>query len=317
MSESQYTIAAIVPCYNEETAIEQVIRDLKSAVPGMQIYVYDNNSSDRTAEIAAAAGAIVRHEHRQGKGNVVRRAFADVEADVYVLIDGDDTYDTRALPEMISALMSGPYDHVLGCRIDDPSNSAYRPGHAQGNLMFNRIVGALFQDHVTDMLSGYRVFSRRFVKSFPALSRGFEIETELTVHSMALQVPQHEVQVGFKDRPHGSESKLNTFRDGIRILWLIAKLFTHERPFTFYGIISLLAIIASVLFGVPVIVEFAQTGLVTRLPTAVLAAALATISFIALAVGAIHSGVLKSRREMMRLLYLQHPAPTHTLQTSQ
>ena len=204
VKEFKVRIAAIVPCYNEEAAVGTVVTDLKNAVPGIEVYVYDNNSSDRTAEVAAAAGAIVRKETRKGKGNVVRRAFADIDADVYVMIDGDDTYDAAAAPGMIDLLVRENLDHVLGCRVDDKDNSAYRPGHAQGNKMFNSLVGFLFGDTVTDMLSGYRVFSRRFVKSFPALSREFEIETELTVHSMALRVPQAEYGVGFKDRPAGS-----------------------------------------------------------------------------------------------------------------
>ncbi|KAF5294003.1 hypothetical protein FQR65_LT20014 [Abscondita terminalis] len=248
-------IAAIVPCYNEEASVALVVADLIAAVPGIQVYVYDNNSSDRTSEVAAAAGAIVRREERKGKGNVVRRAFADVDADVYLLIDGDDTYEAAAAPQMIEMLLSGPYDHVLGCRADDPAQTAYRPGHAQGNRMFNRLVGSLFGERVTDMLSGYRVFSRRFVKSFPALSSGFEIETELTVHSMALRVPQREVAVGFKDRPEGSESKLNTFSDGFKILWLITRLFAHERPFAFHGFLAALSMLFAVIFGIPVIVS--------------------------------------------------------------
>lgn len=309
MSENNIVVAAIVPCFNEEATITTVVSDLKNAVPGMAVYVYDNNSTDRTAELARDAGAIVREETRQGKGNVVARAFADIEADIYVLIDGDDTYDVEALPEMIDTLISGSYDQVLGCRVDQPGNSAYRRGHAQGNRVFNLLVSALFRNVVTDMLSGYRVFSRRFVKSFPALSQGFEIETELTVHSVALQVPQCEIDVGFKNRPAGSDSKLHTIRDGLRILWLIARLYVHERPFSFYGTLALLTFLMSLVSGVPVVIEFTQTGLVDRFPSAILAAALATISFISLAVGAILSGVLNARREMMRLAYLQHSAP--------
>lgn len=298
-------IAAIVPCYNEEAAIATVVSDLKAAVPGMDVYVYDNNSSDATSAVAAAAGAIVRFESRKGKGNVVRRAFSDIDADVYLLIDGDDTYDASAAPRMIETLISGHYDHILGCRTDDPTQSAYRPGHAQGNKMFNRLVSTLFGESVTDMLSGYRVFSRRFVKSFPALSKEFEIETELTVHSMALRVPQLEVPVGFKDRPAGSESKLRTYRDGFHILSLVGRLFVHERPFAFFGAISALTIIASLALGIPLILEFAETGLVLRFPTAILASALAIIGMLAGAVGAILAGSLRARREAMRLAYLR------------
>ncbi len=228
-------IAAIVPCYNEEAAVASVVCDLKRAVPGITVYVYDNNSTDRTAAVAADAGAIVRTERRRGKGNVVRRAFADIDADIYLLIDGDDTYDAAAAPEMIAALENGPLDHVLGVRRVAAGKSAYRPGHEAGNRLFNRLVGFLFGETVTDMLSGYRVFSRRFVKSFPALSREFEIETELTVHTMRLRVTQTEIRVGFKDRPDGSKSKLRTYHDGLRIVRLIAQLLQHERPVVFYG----------------------------------------------------------------------------------
>jgi glycosyltransferase involved in cell wall biosynthesis len=225
-------IAAVIPCHDEETAIARVVADLRQAVPDLHVYVYDNASTDRTAEVAAAAGATVRREHVKGKGNVVRRAFADVDADIYVLIDGDDTYAARDLPAMIDALRSGPYDHVLGVRVDG-AQTAYRPGHALGNRGFNWLVGRVFGTPVGDMLSGYRVMSRRFVKSFPALSREFEIETELTVHAMSLRVPGTEVPVGFKDRAEGSESKLRTYHDGFRILSLIVQLVRHERPLMF------------------------------------------------------------------------------------
>ena len=274
-------IAAIVPCYNEEVAIATVVDDLRTALPGADIYVYDNNSSDRTSEVAAAAGAIVRHETRRGKGNVVRRAFADIDADVYLLIDGDDTYDASAARIMVDEILVGPHDHILGVRRQpEGAESAYRPGHEEGNRAFNRLVGWLFGEPVTDMLSGYRVFSRRFVKSFPALSREFEIETELTVHAMSMRVPQVEVEVGFKDRPAGSESKLRTYHDGFRILRLIGQLLRHERPVFFYGILASLFIAAALALGVPVIVDFADTGLVPRFPTAFLAACLGLLSLV-------------------------------------
>lgn len=303
------TVAAIVPCHNEEVAVGKVVRDLRAAVPGMEIFVYDNLSTDNTAVAAAEAGAQVRIERQKGKGNVVRRAFADIDADVYLMIDGDDTYDASAAPGMIETLLDGPYDQVLGCRIDDPNSSAYRKGHAAGNHAFNRLVSFLFRRRVTDMLSGYRVFSRRFVKSFPAISREFEVETELTVHSMALRVPQVEVPVGFQDRPAGSDSKLRTFRDGFRILGLVGRLFVHERPALFYGILSGLCFAVAVILGVPVIVDFVQTGLVPRLPSAVLAASLMIISALLGAIGLILTGVLKARREAMRLAYLRYSAP--------
>lgn len=306
VKEFKVRIAAIVPCYNEEAAVGTVVTDLKNAVPGIEVYVYDNNSSDRTAEVAAAAGAIVRKETRKGKGNVVRRAFADIDADVYVMIDGDDTYDAAAAPEMIDLLVRENLDHVLGCRVDDKDNSAYRPGHAQGNKMFNSLVGFLFGDTVTDMLSGYRVFSRRFVKSFPALSREFEIETELTVHSMALRVPQAEYGVGFKDRPAGSESKLRTFHDGFRILGLIGRLVAHERPMAFYGIFSVIFMLLALCFGAPVIWHFIQAGNVPKLPSAVLASSLVIVGVLSFMVGLLQSGNLKTRREAMRLAYLRY-----------
>ena len=222
MYEEASRIAAIVPCHNEEITVAKVVGDLKAAVPGITVYVYDNCSSDRTSQRAAEAGAIVRKENVPGKGNVVRRAFADIDADIYVMIDGDDTYEAAHLPEMIDTLISGPCDHVLGVRQDNQETTSYRPGHEAGNKMFNRLTGWLFGSEVSDMLSGYRVFSRRFVKSFPAISRRFEIETELTVHTMSLRLPTTEVAVDFRDRPDGSESKLSTFKDGFRILGLIS-----------------------------------------------------------------------------------------------
>ena len=301
-------IAAIVPCYNEEAAVGKVICDLKRAVPDMKVYVYDNNSTDNTAGIAAEAGAIVRTERRRGKGNVVRRAFADIEADIYLLVDGDDTYDAAAAPAMIAALQHGPLDHVLGVRQQTAGMHAYRPRHETGNQMFNRLVGFLFGEPVTDMLSGYRVLSRRFVKSFPALSREFEIETELTVHSMRLRVPQTEVLVGFKDRPEGSVSKLRTYHDGFRILRLIAQLLQHERPVVFYGLGAAVFSLLGLILGIPLVWEFSQTGLVPRLPTAVLASSLILIAILSFVVGLILNGVLRIREEAARLEYLRWPA---------
>ncbi len=303
-------IAAIVPCYNEEVAIGTVVKDLRAAVPEMEIFVYDNRSTDKTAEAAAAAGAIVRHEDERGKGNVVRRAFADIDADVYLLIDGDDTYAASAAGTLIETLVSGPYDQVLGVRRAVPtSGSAYRPGHESGNRAFNALVEWLFGHRVSDMLSGYRVFSRRFVKSFPAVSREFEIETELTIHAMNLRLPQVEVEVGFKDRPAGSESKLRTIRDGVRILGRIGSLLRHERPLLFYGVVAAVLYVIAVVLGVPVVWEYAKTGLVPRFPTAILASSFALLGTLALAIGLILDGVLVARREQARLRYLQYAAP--------
>jgi glycosyltransferase involved in cell wall biosynthesis len=303
-------IVAIVPCYNEEAAVAKVVADLSNAVPGITVYVYDNNSTDETAFVAAKAGAVVRTERLKGKGNVVRRAFADIDADIYVLIDGDDTYDATATPTMIAALRAGPLDHVLGCRQLAAEKGAHRPGHELGNRMFNHLVGVLFGQPVTDMLSGFRVLSRRFVKSFPALSREFEIETELTVHTMNLRVPQAEIPVGFRDRPDGSESKLRTYHDGFRILRLIAQLLQHERPVVFYGLVSAVIAILGLILGIPVVWEFSQTGLVTRQPTAVLASSLMLIAIMGLVVGLILNGVLRARKEAVRLEYLRWEPPS-------
>ena len=308
MLEDTTAIAAIVPCHNEEITVAKVVHDLAAAVPGITVYVYDNCSTDRTSQRAAEAGAIVRQENSPGKGNVVRRAFADIEADIYIMIDGDDTYEASHLPEMIETLVSGPYDHVLGVRQDNQESSSYRPGHETGNMLFNRLTGWLFQSKVTDMLSGYRVFSRRFVKSFPAISKRFEIETELTVHMMSLRLPSTEVPIDFRDRPDGSESKLSTFKDGFRILGLISALVRHERPRLFYGVITTVLATASLLFGLPVVWEFWQTGLVPRFPTAILATALMGLAFLLGSVGLTLDGLRRARRETSRLAYLGLPA---------
>lgn len=301
------SVAAIVPCFNEETAIATVVADLRRLVPGIVVYVYDNNSTDRTAQVAAQAGAIVRREERRGKGNVIRRAFADIDADVYVMVDGDDTYGVEALPEMIETLVAGPYDHVLGCRQSEPGKSAYRPGHGVGNRVFAALVSKLFGTPVTDLFSGFRVMSRRFVKSFPASSHGFEIETELTVHFMDLRVPNREVPCSFKDRPAGSESKLSTVRDGLSILGFIGRLFAYQHPVVFYGLVAAVAFILGLVFGVPVIVEYAQTGLVPRFPSAILAASLMIIAVLAIGLGVIIAGILRARQEAVRLAYLRYP----------
>lgn len=308
MTLDEYRTAVIVPCYNEELTIATVVGDLRAALPHAEIYVYDNNSSDRTSQVAAEAGAIVRTETRKGKGNVVRRAFADIEADVYLMIDGDDTYDASAAPRLIEALVSGPLDHVVGCRVDtDHEDGSYRPGHAAGNKAFNRLTSAMFGEQVSDMLSGYRAFSRRFVKSFPANSYEFEIETELTIHAANLRVPQAEVPVDFKDRPEGSESKLRTFRDGFKILGLLGHLLLHERPFLVMGYAGLLSALVSLVLGIPVILDYADTGLVARFPTAILASSLMVLAVLLVGIGMIMAAVLRGTRETRRLAYLQIP----------
>ncbi|MEX5293935.1 glycosyltransferase [Kocuria sp. CPCC 205268] len=301
-------IVAVVPCHNEEAAIAKVVADLHAAVPGIEVHVYDNCSTDGTAEAARRAGAQVRHEEEKGKGNVVRRAFADLDADVYLLIDGDDTYEAADAPAMIDTLLSGPYDHVLGVR-RQVTDTAYRSGHETGNRFFNGLVSFAFRRRVSDMLSGYRVFSRRFVKSFPALSREFEIETELTVHAVNARVPQAEVPVGFRDRPAGSESKLRTYHDGFRILGIFGQLLFHERPFLVTGAVSAALFVLGLVLGLPVVLEFAGTGLVPRFPTAFLAASLVLLAGVFLLMGVLLSGQAKIRRETSRLFYLRLPAP--------
>ncbi|MBJ8339981.1 glycosyltransferase [Antrihabitans sp. YC3-6] len=309
MDSADLRIAAVVPCHNEEAAVAKVVADLKAAVPGIVVYVYDNLSTDATAERAAEAGAIVRRELSKGKGNVVRRAFADIEADVYLMIDGDDTYEAAAAPEMIQALLDGPFDHVLGVRKQiDSTDTAYRAGHETGNKILNGVVGKVFGENVQDMLSGFRVFSRRFVKSFPAVSREFEIETELTVHSLHLRVPQTSVEVDFRDRPAGSESKLRTYHDGFKILSLIVGLARHERPVAFYGLFGTLSLLISIILSVPIIIEFYETGLVPRFPTLFLAFTLVMLGCLAWTAGLILDGIRRSRHETARLVYLRYSA---------
>ncbi len=298
-------VAAIVPCHNEAGAVTKVVADLHQHVPGVTVYVYDNASTDATAEVAREAGALVRHVVQKGKGNVVRRAFADIDADVYLMIDGDDTYDPAAAPELIRTLLDGHFDHVLGVRRDVADN-AYRPNHAWGNRVLNRVVGAIFGTNVGDMLSGYRAFSRRFVKSFPAASREFEIETELTVHTLSLRAPSMSVPVGFRERAEGTESKLRTYRDGSKILTLISNLTRHERPLAFYGLIAAVSLLAAVAFGVPVLSEYLSTGMVPRMPSLVTSLGFGLISGLALTCGLVLDGMRKTRQELSRLMYLQH-----------
>ncbi|WP_095756355.1 glycosyltransferase family 2 protein [Streptomyces xinghaiensis] len=302
------TIACVVPCHNEEAAVGKVIRDLRAALPEADVYVYDNNSTDRTAEVAREAGAIIREEPRKGKGNVIRRAFADVDADALLIIDGDDTYDASRAREMVDLLFRGPYDQVLGAR-RGTTGSAYRAGHSFGNRLLTGAVRVLFGNDVTDMLSGYRVLSRRFVKSFPALSREFEIETEMTVHALNLRLPTTEVSVDYRGRPAGSESKLRTYRDGRRILGVILNLARRERPSLVHALVAGLLAMAAVVLGVPVIVEFLRTGTVPRFPTAILAAALMIIATLVLLVGYILASVMHLRQEHSRLVHLAYPAP--------
>ena len=301
-------IAVLIPCYNEEVAIPRVVAAFRAALPEAEILVYDNNSKDRTAEVAREAGATVRRETLQGKGNVVRRMFADVEADVYVLVDGDDTYDAAAAPEMVRMLLDERLDMVTGVRITD-IQAAYRPGHRFGNLMLTGMVRLVFGDRISDMLSGYRAFSRRFVKSFPALAEGFETETEFTVHALELKMPVGEVRTAYKDRPPGSASKLNTIRDGIRILQTIIGLVRRERPLAFFGGISAALFLAAAALFLPVLATYLSTGLVPRFPTFIASATLAMLSFLSLACGLILDTVTRGRREAKRIAYLAVPGP--------
>ena len=308
MQDEQPLIAVLLPCYNEEAAIAQTVAGFRAALPGAAVYVYDNNSADRTIELAAAAGAIVRTERMQGKGNVVRRMFADIEADIYVMADGDSTYDPAAAPELVRRLIEEQLDMVVGARRSEVEE-AYRRGHRLGNRLFTGLLASLFGRSFSDIFSGYRVFSRRFVKSFPALSRGFETETEISVHALELAMPVAEIVTAYGARPEGSQSKLSTYRDGWRIMRTILHLFRIERPVLFYGgFAAFLAGVALVL-AIPLIVTFAQTGLVPRFPTAILVTGLMIVSVISFAVGLILDTVVRGRREVRRLHYLSLPAP--------
>jgi glycosyltransferase involved in cell wall biosynthesis len=301
-------VAVLIPCYNEEAAIGKVVADFRIALPNAAIFVYDNNSQDRTFEVAAAAGARVAREPRQGKGNVVRRMFADIEADVYVLVDGDDTYDASVAPELVRKLVDEKLDMVNGARVTD-IQAAYRPGHRFGNKLLTGMVRVLFGDLIGDMLSGYRVFSRRFVKSFPSIAGGFGIETEMTVHALQLQMPVSEVPTAYKDRPPGSASKLRTFRDGWVILMLIVKLMKEERPLAFFGMIAGLLMLLALAIALPVFADYARTGLVPRIPSAVLATGIALLSFLSLTGGLVLDTVTRGRWEVKRLTYLNFAAP--------
>ena len=301
-------IAVLIPCYNEAEAIAGVVRDFRAALPEATIYVYDNNSRDRTREIAAQAGAVVRTETFQGKGNVVRRMFADIEAEVYVLVDGDGTYDAPSARAMVDHLLENSLDMVNGARVPVAA-AAFRPGHVLGNRMLTGAVAMIFGDRLKDMLSGYRVLSRRFVKSFPALAAGFETETELTVHALELRLPVAELQTPYRDRPAGSTSKLRTYRDGFRILRTIFLLVKEERPLQFFTAVAALLFVASLVLGGPIVTEFIKTGLVPRLPTAILATGLMIMAAVSFVAGLILDTVTVGRREMKRLHYLSLQGP--------
>lgn len=296
-------IAVLIPCYNEALTIDTVVRDFRRYLPQATVYVYDNNSTDNTAAVAAAAGAIVRREPLQGKGNVVRRMFADVEADVYLLVDGDGTYDAASAPHLITHLLDGSLDLVNAARVP-VSEQVFRAGHVVGNHGFSGLIAMLFGRQISDVLSGYRVMSRRFVKSFPALSRGFETETELVVHALDLRLPVAEIATPYCERPSGSESKLHTVRDGLRILRTLVALIKDERPLSFFACVSAVLGVAALLIGWPLIVTYMDTGLVPRLPTAVLVTGMIILSCMSMVAGLVLDTVTHGRRELKRLHYL-------------
>jgi glycosyltransferase involved in cell wall biosynthesis len=306
MIPSSLRIAVLVPCFNEEAAVATVVRDFRKSLPTAAIYVYDNNSTDRTTALAREAGAIVRSERRQGKGHVVRRMFADVDADIYVLVDGDATYDAPSAPRMIEALVGGHLAMVVGLRVDQAA-AAYRRGHRVGNWMLTHFLSSVFGQAFKDILSGYRVFSRRFVKSFPVLSDGFEIETELTVHTLELALPVAEVETPYYARPEGSFSKLNTWRDGFRILGTILKLYRSERPLRFFSAIGVLLAGLAIGLAVPVFITYLEQGVVPRLPTAVLSTGLVIVAMLSVSSGLVLDTVTRGRREMKLLAYLSQP----------
>jgi glycosyltransferase involved in cell wall biosynthesis len=299
-------VAVLVPCFNEEAAVATVVADFRKALPQARILVYDNNSSDRTITVAREAGAEVRSERRQGKGHVVRRMFADIDADIYVLVDGDATYDAPSAPRMIDVLVSEHLDMVVGLRVDR-SEAAYRRGHRTGNRMLTSFLSQVFGQAFKDILSGYRVFSRRFVKSFPVLSDGFEIETELSVHALELALPVAEVETPYYSRPEGSFSKLNTWRDGFRILGTILKLYRSEKPLRFFTAIGIFLALVSIGIAIPIVVTYLETGLVPRLPTAVLSMGLMIVALLSASSGLVLDTVTRGRREMKLLAYLSQP----------
>lgn len=299
-------VAILVPCLNEEAAIGRVVSEFRRVLPDAVVFVYDNGSTDRTAEVAREAGAVVRVEPMRGKGNAVRRMFADIEADIYILVDGDDTYDAESAPLLIRKLVEDSLDMVNAARVETHQD-AYRPGHRFGNAMLTGLVNWFFGKRLTDMLSGYRAMSRRFVKSFPALATGFEIETELTVHALQLRVPMAEVRTPYRERPPSSSSKLRTIPDGIRIMRLIMRLIREEKPLEFFSTAALVLATASILLAVPVVREYLETGLVPRLPTAVLSMGLMLVSFLSLTCGMILATVTRGRNEAKVMQYLSYP----------
>ncbi len=303
-------IAVILPCYNEAGAIVQTVQDFRRALPAADIYVFDNNSTDGSYDLAAGAGAIVRRVAQQGKGHVVRRMFADVEADIYVMADGDATYEAAAAPRLVAAMLEDNLDMVVGARRSEVEE-AYRRGHRFGNWALTSLLKQLFGRSFTDILTGYRVFSRRFVKSFPVLSAGFEIETEISVHALELAMPVSEIMTVYGARLEGSASKLSTYRDGWRILRTIFTLYRIEKPILFFGIIATLLAVAGIVLATPLIITYIETGLVPRFPTAILVTGLMILATLSGMCGLILDTVVRGRREIRRLAYLTFPAPSN------
>jgi glycosyltransferase involved in cell wall biosynthesis len=311
-------IAILLPCYNEALTVANIVRDFNACLPNAPVYVFDNNSTDDTVAVARAAGAIVRTVNQQGKGNVIRRMFADIDADIYIMVDGDDTYDASVAPQLAEKLVAEGLDMLVGTRVTQ-EQEAYRFGHRFGNKMLTGFVAAVFGNTFTDMLSGYRVFSRRYAKSFAAHSAGFETETELTVHALELRMPVAEVETVYKSRPEGSVSKLNTYRDGVRILWMIIKLFKNEKPLQFFSIGASASLLLALALATPLLETYLQTGLVPRLPTAVLCVGLSLLSTMLLTCGLVLDTVTRGRIEQKRFIYLQiqAPAPAHEQRAAQ
>ena len=298
-------IAVLIPCYNESKTIKKVVEDYKKALPEADIYVYDNNSNDHTDEIARKAGAIVKYEYRQGKGNVIRSMFKDIDADCYLMIDGDDTYPAENAKEMCDLILDKKADMVIGDRL----SSTYftenkRPFHNFGNRLVRGLINFLFESDVRDIMTGYRAFSYEFVKTFPVLSKGFEIETEMTIHALDKNFLLKEVKVGYRDRPAGSVSKLNTYRDGFRVLKTIGRLFKEYKPTIFFSLLSLLFLIISFAFGIPVFAEYFKTGLVPRYPTLIFSGFMLMIAIILFACGLILEVVVKKHRQLFELMLI-------------
>ncbi len=308
MENERKEIAVLIPCYNEEQTVQKVVRDYQEAFPEAVIYVYDNNSTDRTAELAKEAGAVVRHEYAQGKGNVIRSMFREIDADCYIMTDGDDTYPP--VPDMAEMILNGQAHMVIGDRLSSTYFSENkRPFHNSGNRVVRSLINHLFDIHVKDIMTGSRAFSYEFVKTFPVLSKGFEIETEMTIHGAANNLLMKEIPIEYRDRPDGSESKLNTYSDGIKVLRTIARLFKEYKPMEFFGILSLVFFAISVILFVPIFTEYFRTGLVPRFPTLIAAGFLLIVSLLLLISGIILEVIVKKNRQIFELFYIRTKRP--------